>query len=178
MLLFFLKNLFRVTAPMKYSGRSHNNWRNIIMKQPACLGKLVSGFIVLLFLSTMSSPACADNGKECVDITKDKITSTLKKMNAPTAEIVAIKKSPLDGICEIRGNIKGSAVVFYADPAFNHVIIGNMHDTRTMVNLTAVSLLELQDQKRIDLAKITVNEGMAIGQKGATKKVIVFSDPD
>ncbi|MFZ3115058.1 MAG: disulfide isomerase DsbC N-terminal domain-containing protein [Syntrophales bacterium] len=148
------------------------------MKRPACLGKLVPGFIILLFLSTMSSPACADNGKECVDIAKDKITSTLKKMNAPTAEIVAVKKSPLDGICEIRVNIKGSAVVFYADPAFNHVIIGNMHDTRTMANLTAASVLELQDQKRIDLAKITVNEAMAIGQKGATKKVIVFSDPD
>ncbi|MFZ3254020.1 MAG: disulfide isomerase DsbC N-terminal domain-containing protein [Syntrophales bacterium] len=148
------------------------------MKRPACLGKLAPGFVILLFLGTMSSPACADNGKECVDIAKDKITSTLKKMNAPTAEIVAIKKSPLDGICEIRVNIKGSAVVFYADPAFNHVIIGNMHDTRTMANLTAASVLELQDQKRIDLAKITVNEAMAVGQKGATKKVIVFSDPD
>lgn len=163
---------------MKCVGKSKNNGRNVIMKQLACPGKLIPGFIIFLFLSAMSLPACAGNGKECVDITKDKITGTLKKMNAPTAEIVAIKKGPLDGICEIWGNIKGSAVVFYADTAFNHVITGNIHDTRTMANLTAVSLLELQDQKRIDLAKIAVNEGMAIGQKSATKKVVVFSDPD
>jgi protein-disulfide isomerase len=140
--------------------------------------KLFIGFAFFLFLGTVSLPACAANGKECLTISKEKIENTLKKMNAQAVEIVGIKKSPLDGICEIEVNNRGSAGIFYTDIELNYVIFGNLYDARNVVNLTAVSIQKLQDQKKIDLAQIAVNEKLAIGEKGATKKVIVFSDPD
>jgi hypothetical protein len=140
--------------------------------------KLITGFVIFLFLSTAPLSAYAADGKECADISKERVAGTLKKMNVPAAEIVGIKNSPLDGICEIEVNSKGSAGIFYADLTLNYVIFGSLHDTRSMVNLTAVSVQKLQDKKRVDLARITLNEGLAIGVKGATKKVIIFTDPD
>jgi hypothetical protein len=141
-------------------------------------GKLIPGFVIFLFLSAATLPAYAENGKECLTLTKEQIAGTLKKMNVPAAEIVGIKNSPLGGICEIEVNSKGSAGIFYTDLTLNYVIFGSLHDTRSMVNLTASSVQKLQDKKRVDLAKITLNEGLAIGVKGATKKVIIFTDPD
>jgi hypothetical protein len=141
-------------------------------------GKLIPGFVIFLFLSAATLPAYAENGKECLTLTKEQIAGTLKKMNVPAAEIVGIKNSPLGGICEIEVNSKGSAGIFYTDLTLNYVIFGSLHDTRSMVNLTASSVQKLQDKKRVDLAKITLNEGLAIGVKGATKKVVIFTDPD
>jgi hypothetical protein len=141
-------------------------------------GKLIPGFVIFLFLSAATLPAYAENGKECLTLTKEQIAGTLKKMNVPAAEIVGIKNSPLGGICEIEVNSKGSAGIFYTDLTLNYVIFGSLHDTRSMVNLTASSVQKLQDKKRVDLARIALNEGLAIGVKGATKKVVIFTDPD
>lgn len=148
------------------------------MNKLVCGRKLITGFVVFLFLSAAPLPAYAENGKKCADITKEQIAGTLKKMNAPAAEIVGIKNSPLDGICEIEVNSKGAAGIFYTDLTLNYLIFGSLHDTRSMVNLTAGSVQKLQDKKRVDLARITLNEGLAIGVKGAAKKVIIFTDPD
>ena len=148
------------------------------MNKLDCGGKFITGFLIFLFVSAATLPAYAENGKECLTLTKEQIASTLKKMNVPAAEIVGIKNSPLDGICEIEVNSKGSAGIFYTDLTLNYVIFGSLHDTRSMVNLTASSVQKLQDKKRVDLAGITLNEGLAIGVKGAAKKVIIFTDPD
>jgi len=148
------------------------------MSQPVCSGKLTTGFLIFLLLSSVSLTAYAATGRDCQDITKDRIESTLKKMNAPPTEILGIKKSPLEGICEIEVNSNGAAGIFYTDITLNYLIFGTLFDARSLVNLTAGSVQKLQDQKKIDLAKVEVNEKLAIGQQGATKKVIVFSDPD
>jgi hypothetical protein len=143
-----------------------------------CGGKCIAGVGFFLFLSTASLAGGAENGKECLTISKEKIVSTLNKMNVPAVEIVGSKQSPLEGICEIEVNNNGSAGIFYTDVSLNYLIFGALHDTRNMVNLTASSVQKLQDKKRVDLAKIALNEGLVIGGKDATKKVIVFSDPD
>jgi len=148
------------------------------MNKRACWGKFLTGFTIILVLSALSFPASAAKGKECADITKEQIANTLKKMSAQPADIVGIKKSPLDGICEIEVKSKGSPGIFYTDVALNYFIFGTLFDARSVVNLTAQSVQKLQDQKRIDLAKIAVNENLAVGEKGAAKKVIIFSDPD
>lgn len=141
-------------------------------------GKWLRGVVFFLFLTAASLPAYAANGKECLTISREKIESILKKMNAQAIEIVGSKKSPLEGICEIEFNSKGSPGIFYTDVALNYLIFGTLHDTGNMVNLSAASVQKLQDQKRIDLTRIALNEGLIVGSNGATKKVIIFSDPD
>jgi hypothetical protein len=153
-------------------------WRNGEMQIVNCGGKFIVGVGFFLFLSTVSLPAGAENGKGCLTISKERIVSTLNKMNVPVVEVVGSKQSPLEGICEIEVKNNGSVGIFYTDVALNYVIFGSLHDTRNMVNLTASSVQKLQDKKRVDLAKISLNEGFVIGEKNATKKVIILSDPD
>ena len=143
-----------------------------------CQGRFVIGSVVLILLAAIGLPAGTAQAKECADIPKDKIAETLKKINIPPAEIMGIRKSPLNGICEIEVNSKGSAGIFYTDIAFNYLIFGTLVDTKSMVNLTAASVQKIEDQKRVDLSKITLNEGLTVGEKGAAKKVIVLTDPD
>ncbi len=148
------------------------------MHKLACCGKFRTGFIIFLFLSSVSLPSCADDAKTCLGITQEKLAGALKKLNVPAAEILSITPSPLNGICEIGIQSQGTIRVFYTDSALEYLLFGNLIETKAMINLTADRYQKLQDRKRVDLAKISLNEGLAIGGKGATKKVIVFSDPD
>jgi len=102
----------------------------------------------------------------------------LKKINVPAAEILSITPSPLNGLCEIGIRSQGTIRVFYADNALEYLLFGNLIETKAMANLTADHTQKLQDRERVDLTKIALNEGLAIGVKGATKKVIIFTDPD
>ena len=143
-----------------------------------CCRKLITGFTTALVLATVGWPAGPAGAKECAEIAKDKIAETLKKVNVPEVEVVGSRKSPLEGICEIEFNSKGAPGILYADPDLNYLVSGNLFDLRSAVNLTAASVQRLKDQKRVDLAKIALNDGLIVGEKGAAKKVIILTDPD
>jgi len=156
------------------------------MKKMNCLWKFSAGFIILLFLGITYLPAFADGGKKCSDLSKESIDAVLKKLNVPGAEILDSKPSPMAGLCEIVINVQGNAHVIYTDMGLNHLIMGgSLVETKAMTNLTMVDIKKhqeqiqkLQDQKKIDLARISLNEGLTVGGKNAAKKVIVFTDPD
>ena len=58
------------------------------------------------------------------------------------------------------------------------LILGNVSETKAVTNLPAEGPRKTQDMKRIDLARIPLNEEFVIGEKSAEKKVIIFTDPD
>lgn len=141
--------------------------------------KFLSGFIILLFLNIVAFSAYGKENKNCSELEKTKVEDVLKKINVPSPVILSIKQSPLAGLCEIGAEIKGAVYVLYADHSLEHVLFGsNLIETKARINLTAKSVQEIQDSKRIDVSKIYLNEAFVIGDKGAAKKVIVFTDPD
>jgi hypothetical protein len=139
---------------------------------------VLSGFIIFIFLSFMGAPVFADNGKNCTSLSKEKITSTLKKMNWPPVEILSTAKSPIEGMCEIIVEGGGTVRIFYSDSSLDYLLLGTLVETKNMTNITADRAQKMQDKKRIDLAKIPLAGGLFIGEKGAGKKVIIFTDPD
>jgi len=143
-----------------------------------CRKRLVAGFGIFLFLCSLTLSAGANDTKTCPGITPEKLAGVFKKMNAPAAEILSITPSSLNGICEVAFQSQGRIGVFYTDSSLAYLLFGNLIETKAMTNLTAERTQKLQDRKRVDLAKITLNEGLTIGGKGAAKKVVVFSDPD
>lgn len=114
----------------------------------------------------------------CDAISPTVITDMLKKINADSAKILYVKKSPVAGICEVALERGAQPAIFYFDIARTHLFFGNLVEMKTMTNLTAKSAAEIQDKKRIDTSKIPLTSSLVLGDLKAEKKVIVFTDPD
>jgi len=116
--------------------------------------------------------------KGCDTISPPEIQDVLKKINANNAKVLYVKKSPLDGICEVAIENGGQPNIFYFDIAETHLFFGNLVEMKTMTNLTAQSAMKIQDKKRIDTSKIPLTSALVLGDLKAEKKVIIFTDPD
>ena len=139
---------------------------------------LLFGILVFASLIFMRSTVFAGEAANCSGITKAKFEDTLRKLNAPAAKILSIKQSPVDGICEIAVQDKGGVHVIYSDRLLDHLLLGNIVETKSMSNLTAQATQKIQDQTRIDLSKISLSKALVMGDKNASKKVVIFTDPD
>jgi thiol:disulfide interchange protein DsbC len=136
------------------------------------------GILVFASLIFIHSTVFAGESPNCSGIAKAKIEETIRKLNAPSAKVLSVKQSPVDGICEIAVQDQGGIHVIYSDRLLNYLLLGSLVETKSMSNLTAQATQKIQDQKRVDLSKISLSEALVMGDKNANKKVIIFSDPD
>ena len=86
-------------------------------------------------------------------------------------KIDEISKTPIPGLYELR---IGQDIV-YADEQGNHLIQGNLIDTRTRVDLTEARVNKLS---AIDFASLPLKDAIVIKQGNGTRRLAVFSDPN
>jgi len=116
--------------------------------------------------------------KDCIALGGEGINEILKKLNVPDAKVLGIADSPIKGVCEVAIEIVGQTKIFYLDVDKNYLILGSLVKVANMSNKTVEAIQRIQDKKRIDTAKIPLNNALVLGEKGAAKKVVVFTDPD
>lgn len=116
--------------------------------------------------------------KDCASLGGEEIKEILKKLKAPDAKVLGIENSPIKGLCEVVVDIMGQTKIFYLDAEKHYLIIGQLVEVSTMTNKTAEAILRIQDKRRIDIVKIPLADALVIGEGGAAKKVVVFTDPD
>jgi thiol:disulfide interchange protein DsbC len=120
-----------------------------------------------------------EKNKECVSLRPQEIKYIIKtKLNAPGANLLNINESPIKGLCEIVFDNNGRVGVFYLTVDKNYLISGPVWKTVDMFNLTLESIKAVKDNKRIDVAKIPLKDAIIMGESSASKKVIIFTDPD
>jgi len=68
--------------------------------------------------------------------------------------------------------------IFYLDRDKKYFIFGSLVEINSMSDKTQESVRNVRDRKRIDIAKIPVNDALILGDSGASKKAVVFTDPD
>ena len=86
-------------------------------------------------------------------------------------KIDEINKTPIPGIYEVRF---GTDIV-YADEQGNHLIQGNLVDTRTGTDLTEARLSKLS---AIDFASLPLKDAVVIKQGSGARRMAVFGDPN
>jgi thiol:disulfide interchange protein DsbC len=86
-------------------------------------------------------------------------------------KIDEITKTPIPGIYELRVGTE----IFYSDEQANHVITGNLIDTRSKENLTENRINKLT---AIDVAAMPLKDAMLIKQGSGSRKLVVFADPN
>lgn len=116
--------------------------------------------------------------KDCISLGGEEIQDVLKKLNASDAKVISIAESPIKGICEVAIDITGQTKIFYLDVHKNYLILGSLVEVANMSNKTMEAVQKIQDKKRIDTARIPLTDALVLGEKGASKKIVVFTDPD
>jgi thiol:disulfide interchange protein DsbC len=86
-------------------------------------------------------------------------------------KIDEISKTPLPGVYEVRIGTE----VLYADEQGNHLIQGQLIDTRTRTNLTEARLAKLS---AIDFASLPMKDAVVFKQGTGARKMAVFVDPN
>ncbi len=86
-------------------------------------------------------------------------------------KIDEITKTPIPGLYEVRVG----AEVFYTDEQGNHLIDGQVIDTRTKVNLTEARLNKLN---AIDFASLPLKDALMWKVGSGARKIVVFADPN
>ncbi|MEO1767283.1 DsbC family protein [Thiobacter aerophilum] len=116
---------------------------------------------LLLLALAVSSAACADEN------------SVRKELASRFPDIVvsSVKKAPVKGLYEVTAGQQ----VFYVDENVDHVILGNIIDSRSKRNLTA----ERRDALlRVDFASLPFDDAITIVKGTGSRKLAVFEDPD
>jgi thiol:disulfide interchange protein DsbC len=121
----------------------------------------------------------AQNEKNaCLAISDGELKGIFTKLNVPGAKILNIAESPVRGLCEIVIDNMGRMGIFYLDSDKKYLIFGSLVELAGMSDKTRESIRKIQDKKRIDITKIPVDEALILGESGASRKVIVFTDPN
>ena len=86
-------------------------------------------------------------------------------------KIDEIGKTPIPGLFELRVGTD----IFYADETGNHLIEGQLIDTRSRANLTEARIAKLT---AIDFASLPLKDAIVWKQGNGTRKLVVFADPN
>jgi len=161
-----------------------NSKRGGALTKKSLFSAFVSLLCALLFVSAPSGYGLAWGAgsghakKDCTSLGGEGITDILKKLNASDAKVLGIADSPIKGVCEVVVEIMGQMKIFYLDVDKNYLILGSLVEVANMSNKTVEAIQRIQDKKRIDIAKIPLTDALVLGENGAAKKVVVFTDPD
>jgi thiol:disulfide interchange protein DsbC len=82
-----------------------------------------------------------------------------------------ITKTPIPGLYEIRVGQE----VYYTDEQGNHLINGQLIDTKTRTDLTAARVAKLT---AIDFAALPLKDAIVYKQGSGARKLVVFADPN
>lgn len=127
----------------------------------------------LVHLASLAFACCTvliGAAAHATDSVETRLVQTLKT-RFPAVKVDTVQPSPIPGLYEV---ISGDHVV-YADATGDHVIVGNMMDTRTKENLSQAAVDSLYS---IDFKSLPLDEAIKIVRGSGEHKVALFEDPD
>ena len=100
------------------------------------------------------------------------IRENLAKTIPKLPKIDEVRPSPIPGVFEVR---YGGTEILYTDAKGEHVIQGEIIETKTMTNLTEQRIDKLT---AVDFDKLPVKDAFVIKQGTGARKIAVFVDPN
>lgn len=135
---------------------------------------LISIAIVPSLSYSFSESGCDTDCKKCHTLSNQELSKILQKLNFSHAKVANVQLSPAKGLWEITIDDKGKKGIFYVDFSKKYIVVGNIIEIDTGENKTVPKT----EPKKVDPSKIPLKNALIMGSSKATKKVIVFTDPD
>ncbi len=118
--------------------------------------------VICATLLALVQPASADEAA---------IRKTIAERMPDFPKIDEVTKTPIPGLYELR---VGSEI-FYSDETGNHLIDGQLIDTRSRNNLTEARLNKIN---AIDFASLPIKDALVWKAGNGARKMVVFADPN
>jgi thiol:disulfide interchange protein DsbC len=118
--------------------------------------------VIVATLLALVQPASADEAA---------IRKTIAERMPDFPKIDEVTKTPIPGLYELR---VGSEI-FYSDETGNHLIDGQLIDTRSRNNLTEARLNKIN---AIDFASLPIKDALVWKAGSGARKMVVFADPN
>lgn len=128
--------------------------------------------------SSHAFSGCEENCQKCHSLSSEEVQLILKKIKATEAKILKIQMSPIKGLWEVDIENKGQRGLLYVDFSKKYLVAGSIVEVDAAINKTRERLEELNKDRRINPSSIPLKNALVLGSNAASKKVIVFTDPD
>lgn len=112
---------------------------------------------------------CGQECSTCHTLSKDE-AKKLIKADAFKVDVTGIRMAPVKGLWEIEAAREGQRIIIYVDFAKKYLVEAKF--------IPLEQLGKPAELKKVDPAKIPLNDAVVMGNPMAATKVIVFDDPD
>lgn len=129
--------------------------------------------IVALIEGFSGEPSGAKE-KKSGTLTVQQANEALHKLNK-NITVDSVAKSPIDGIWEVIVTTPQGKKIAYIDTEGKYLLSGTIIELATGTDLTQK---KGEDLNKVNFADISLDHTVMLGNPKATKKVIVFDDPD
>ena len=130
--------------------------------------------VFILSSNAIAFGGCEENCLKCHKLNETDAEKVLKQM-VPDVKVSSVRMSPAKGLWEIALTSGGKKGIAYVDFSLENVIIGSIVQIKTKVNLTQERMMEMS---KVDVSRINLDHALAMGNKDAKHKIVVFDDPD
>lgn len=128
--------------------------------------------------SALAFSGCEENCEKCHSLSTNEVKLILSKLKATDAKILKIQMSPIKGLWEVAIENRGQRGLLYVDFSKKYLVSGSIVEVNAAINKTKERLDELNKNRKINPASVPLKNALVLGSNAATKKVIVFTDPD
>jgi len=142
---------------------------------------LLAGIIVSLVILSVPGISFSAGEKDAAAkpaqakvLDKDEALTLLKEL-APDIKILEIRASAVDGLWEVGVESGAKKAIVYIDSSKKYMIQGAIIDLKAKANLTQERFNEIN---KVDISLIPLDDAIVMGEKGASNRVIIFTDPD
>lgn len=141
---------------------------------------LVTAVIVCLGYAagSFAFSGCEEDCRKCHGLSDQEVKLVLEKTNAKDAKILKVQLSPVKGLWEVAFDKDGRHGLLYVDFSKKYLVSGPIVEVNAAVDKTKERLDELNKDRRIDPAAVSLKDAPTLGSNAAPLKVIVFTDPD
>ena len=144
---------------------------------------LLAGFFAALphplhRAEAFSSTGCEGDCSKCHSLTAQDVKAILQKWGKPGAEVLGTQMSPVKGLWEVSIEDQGNRSLFYVDFSKTYVLPGPIFEITSKANKTQEHLTRLQESRRIEFSRVSLDKALVMGNGKAPIKAAVFTDPD
>lgn len=136
--------------------------------------------IILLFLVFFVSPAYAYIGdgsgtKNCADCHKLSMSEAATLFKGNVDKVLKIDFAELPGFWQVEVEKDKKQFLLFIDFSKAYVVTGNIV---RLSDGSSIATNRPAESKRVDVARIPIEDALLLGKTGAKTKVIVFTDPE
>lgn len=135
---------------------------------------LVTVIMMTATKSALSFPTREQDCSQCHTMKKEEAEVILKPFNK-NISVLGVSRSKARYLWEVSYESEGRKGLVYVDLPKKHILSGNVIDVRSKTNITQEKLSEIN---RVNASRIPVKDAITVGNRNATHKIIVFTDPE